>query len=121
MPGLFRGRVIGVEHPGSIVSGSYQSEPVRQMMERGMRDLTGATDFAEGWKRFFSPGDIVGIKVNPVGQPHVISDASVVREIIRGLELAGVRSGEDQGCDCDRQDVHALPERTPERRGGATG
>ena len=91
MPGPFRGRVIGVEHPGSIVSGNYQSEPVRQMMERGMRDLTGAADFAEAWKRFFSPGDVVGIKVNPVGQPHVISDASVVREIIRGLELAGVK------------------------------
>ena len=37
---------------------------------------------------------MVGIKVNPVGAPHVISDASVVREIIAGLEAAGVKRQE---------------------------
>ena len=30
MPGPFPGRVVGVEHPASIVGGAYQAEPVRQ-------------------------------------------------------------------------------------------
>src|SRR2546423_15690839 len=91
MPGPYRGRVAAVESPGAILSGKYQPENIRTMMRRGMVELTGADTWADAWRRFFEPGDVVGIKVNPVGQPHVISDASVVREIIAGLESAGVK------------------------------
>ena len=92
MPGLFRGRVVAVEHPGSIVDGRYQAEPVRQMMRKGMTDLTGAAGWVDAWRMFVEPGDIVGIKVNPVGGPLVISAAEVVREIIAGLNAAGIKN-----------------------------
>lgn len=92
MPGLFRGRVVAVEHPGSIVDGHYQAEPVRQMMRKGMTDLTGAAGWVDAWRLFVEPGDVVGIKVNPVGGPLVISAAEVVREIIAGLNAAGVKN-----------------------------
>lgn len=91
MPGLFRGRVARVAHPSPIVSNKYQPEAIQQMMRRGMTELTGAPDWQAAWKLFVEPGDVVGIKVNPVGAPHVISDATVVREIIAGLESAGVK------------------------------
>jgi uncharacterized protein (DUF362 family) len=91
MPGPYKGRVVDVEHPGSIVSGAYQAEPVREMMRRGMRELTGADGWVDAWKRFFEPGDVVGIKVNPVGMPHVISAPEVLREIIAGVTAAGVK------------------------------
>jgi uncharacterized protein (DUF362 family) len=91
MPGPYKGRVVDVEHPGSIVSGAYQAEPVRTMMQRGMRELTGADGWVDAWKRFFEPGDVVGIKVNPVGMPHVISAPEVLREIIAGVMAAGVK------------------------------
>lgn len=91
MPGPFRGRVARVAHPGSILQNRYQPEAITSMMRRGMTELTGAPDWQAAWKLFVQPGDVVGIKVNPVGQPHVISDATVVREIIAGLESAGIR------------------------------
>jgi uncharacterized protein (DUF362 family) len=91
MPGPYRGKVIAVEHAGSIVSGSYQAEPVRAMMRRGMAELTGSEGWADCWKQFVSPGEVVGIKVNPVGAPHVISAPEVLREIIGGLEAAGIK------------------------------
>jgi len=91
MPGLYRGRVVAVENPAVLVSGQYQAEAVRQMMRRGMMELAGADGWVEAWRRFFEPGDVVGIKLSPVGQPHVVSDATVVREIIAGLEAAGVK------------------------------
>src|SRR5439155_26381073 len=69
LPGPFPGLVVGVEHPGSIVSGKYQAESVRKMMERGMTALTGAPSWAEAWRSFFEKGDVVGIKVSPVGGP----------------------------------------------------
>lgn len=91
LPGLHRGRVVAVENPAVLVSGQYQAEAVRQMMRRGMMELTGADGWQDAWRRFFEPGDVVGIKLNPVGQPLVESDATVVREIIAGLEAAGVK------------------------------
>ncbi|MCS6952075.1 MAG: DUF362 domain-containing protein [Bryobacterales bacterium] len=91
MPGPFRGRVVAVEHPASIVKGAFQAQPIKEMMQKGMVELTGAPDAPSAWRRFFEPGDVVGIKLNPVGMPHVISCAEVVREIIQGLESAGVR------------------------------
>lgn len=90
LPGPFRGRVVSVEHGGSIVKGAYQAEPVKEMIARGMVGLTGASDAREAWKFFFQPGDVVGLKLNPVGRPNVISSPEVVREIIASLVAAGI-------------------------------
>ena len=43
------------------------------MMTRGLCELTGEKEETAAWKRFFAPGDTVGIKVSPVGQPRSIS------------------------------------------------
>lgn len=94
MPGPYKGRVVDVSHEGSIVNGAYQGDAVRGMIRRGMAELTGAGDSAEAWKRFFAPGDVVGIKVNPVGMPHVISAPEVLREIIAGVRAAGVKAND---------------------------
>lgn len=91
IPGPYRGRVVEVRHRGSVVSGVYQAGPIRAMMRRGMTALTGAEDWAEAWRVFFEPGDVVGIKVNPVGAPHIISSAEVIYEIVDGLKSAGVK------------------------------
>ena len=91
LPGLFRGRVVAVTDPASIVSGRYQAAAVRAMMRKGMGELCGGS-WVDAWRTLFQPGDVVAIKVNPVGQPHVISDAIVVREILDGLAQAGVKS-----------------------------
>jgi hypothetical protein len=92
MPGLYPARVCAVENPAVIVSGQYQAEQVQKMMRRGMMELTGADGWVDAWRQFFEPGDVVGIKVNPVGQSSgVISDATVMHEIVAGLEAAGVK------------------------------
>lgn len=91
MPGPYRGRVVAVENPASIVSGQYQAEPVRKMMRSGMETLTGR-GWVDAWRQFATPGERIGIKVNPVGAPHVISAPEVLREIIAGLNAAGIKN-----------------------------
>src|SRR5262249_45115675 len=65
MPGPFPGRVVEVKHRGSInPDNSVDAGAVETMMARGMKELTGADHPVEAWRRFFEPGDVVGIKVN---------------------------------------------------------
>ncbi len=91
IPGPYPGRVVAIHHDGSIVGDQYQAEPVRQMMERGMLELTHAESWTDAWRQFFEPGDVVGIKLNPVGAPYLISAPEVVHTIVDGLEKAGVK------------------------------
>ena len=93
IPGSYPGRVIAIENPACLVSGKYQAAPVRQTIERGMKELTQAPSWQEAWRSFFQKGDVVGIKVSPVGGPLLSSDASVLRSLIDGLNQAGVSNG----------------------------
>src|SRR5919201_1093871 len=55
------GRVVEVRHPESVrADHSICHEAVKRMMDRGMRELTGADHATEAWRRFFEPGDVVG-------------------------------------------------------------
>ena len=90
MPGPYPGRVVAVEHPGCILEGAYQPAAVRQMMLKGMTELTGAPGWSDAWKALFEKGDVVGIKVSPVGGRNLCSDASVLHLILDGLKEAGL-------------------------------
>ncbi len=91
IPGPYPGRVVAIEHPNSIVENVFQAEPIQQMVDRGMMELTHAESPVEAWREFFEPGDVVGIKLNPVGGPAVISSPEFVRAVIAGVESAGVK------------------------------
>jgi len=103
IPGSFPGRVVEVRNPRSVnASYAIDAAAVRTMMEDGITHLTGAhNDVPEAWRRFFTGGDlgdVVGIKVNPVGRkarsgepgrvPNAvgsISSPEIVAETIRSL------------------------------------
>ncbi|CAN5924267.1 hypothetical protein BH11MYX4_BH11MYX4_50500 [soil metagenome] len=89
-PHSTEGVVVQLSHPGAVVGEQVQDGPVRAMMARGMRELTGKATERQAWASFFSPHDVVGIKVSPVGYPKVFSQVATVKEIVRGLNLAGV-------------------------------
>jgi len=91
IPGLFPGRVVEVEHGGSILNGAFQREAVRDMLRRGMIELTGAPDWVSAWRMFVSPGEVIGLKLNPVSRPYVMSSPETVQEIIVCLEAAGIK------------------------------
>lgn len=92
LPGPYRGRVIAVSHSGSVANRQYNRDAVRDMLRRGMVDLTGAPTWQDAWRVFFQKGDVVGLKLNPVGRPYVISSPETVQEIIACLNACGVRN-----------------------------
>ena len=58
-----------------------------------MKELTGADDAVEAWRTFFEPGDVVGIKMNPVGHPLADSSSELMLEVIEGLSRPASRRG----------------------------
>jgi uncharacterized protein (DUF362 family) len=90
MPGLYPGRVVQVTDQRSIVGNRVSQPVVRQLLERGMKELTGEPSLEAAWSKFIEPKDVVGIKINPSGAPACCSSPELVREIISGLQSVGV-------------------------------
>jgi hypothetical protein len=93
-PGLFPGQVVEARNPAMCRTGIRDAAAIKSTLEKGMKELTGATDAVEAWKHFFGPGDVVGIKVVPNGQPEAHSSFEIVLEVIEKLRAAGVKTGD---------------------------
>ena len=92
MPGPFPGRVASVHAANSIDPATDKADPavVAEMMKQGMLALTGEKDLRAAWRRFISPNDVVGIKLNCSGAPLICSHPVVVAEIAKQLIASGV-------------------------------
>jgi uncharacterized protein (DUF362 family) len=92
VPGPYPGRVIEVQNPRMIQSDVKNRSAIKEAVDRGMKELTGADDAVGAWRSFFEPGDVVGIKMNPVGNPLANSSSELMLEVIDGLKAAGVKT-----------------------------
>ncbi|MGH9722133.1 MAG: DUF362 domain-containing protein [Bryobacteraceae bacterium] len=92
MPGPYPGQVVQVHAARCVDETSELADAavVREMMERGMRELTGEPKPGDAWRKFIEPSDVVGIKVNAGGRPLVVSAPEIVSEIVRNLMAIGV-------------------------------
>lgn len=92
MPGPFKGEVVRVHSEQSIDARSARvnQQVVDKMIARGMRELTGESRDEDCWRRFISPHDSVGIKVNCSGAPAIMSSPEIVAVIVKNLTAVGV-------------------------------
>jgi len=86
----FPGRVVEVFSGDVLDANAVRQDVVDRMIERGLGELTGASDLAAAWKLFVGPQDVVGLKVNTLSGPGCSTRREVVDGVIRGLRLAGV-------------------------------
>ena len=91
-PGLYPGQVVEVKNPAMIRNGVKDRAAIKAGLDRGMKELTGADDPIGTWRTFFEPGDVVGIKVVPNGQPYAALFPELVLDVIEGLKAAGVKT-----------------------------
>jgi uncharacterized protein (DUF362 family) len=92
IPGPYPGRVIEARNPAMIQAGVKSRAAIQAAVDRGMKELTGADDAVGAWRSFFEPGDVVGIKMNPVGNPLANSSSELMLAVIDGLKSAGVNA-----------------------------
>ena len=93
MPGPYPGSVVSVKAEKSIdpQSEKVDAPTVAEMIRRGMAALTGEAAAHDAWRKFFSPSDVVGIKVNCSGAPGICSHPVVVAEIVRNLMSVDIK------------------------------
>ncbi len=92
VPGPYPGKVVEARNPKMIQNDVKDQEAIGTTLGRALMGLTGAEDATEAWRTFFEPGDVVGIKMNPVGRPLANSSSELMLEVIEGLKSAGVKT-----------------------------
>jgi uncharacterized protein (DUF362 family) len=92
LPGPFPGRVIEVRKPRMSQNRKKDRSAIQATLDRALTALTGADDATSVWRAFFEPGDVVGIKMNPVGRPFANSSSELMLAVIDGLKSAGVKA-----------------------------
>jgi hypothetical protein len=92
LPGPFPGRVVEVHDSKAMVNDKSVSEVVRTMFEKGVERLTGE-NLKKSFRLFFEKGDVVGIKVNPVGAGLINTRLEVVDATVDWLAKNGIEPG----------------------------
>jgi len=115
LPGPFPGKVVKVTDPRSLVDEKIDGKVVAEMVERGIRTLTGTT-MEKSFRMFFTPDDVVGLKVNPVGPPLISTKPEVAEAVIRWLtdnKLPAKNIVIWDRFDLDLKDAGFTPDRFP--------
>ncbi len=91
MPGLYPGLVAVVKNTRSVKDNAIIEQEVYDMIARSMLELTGEKKLKKAWRKFVSPGDRIGLKVNPVAGKSLSTSHEVVRSVIAQLEESGIK------------------------------
>lgn len=92
IPGPFPGRVVQVEDSRVLVEDRVDAAVVREMVAKGITRLTGR-GLKESFGLLLEAGDVVGLKVNPVGPPLINTRLELVDAVIRWLVDSGLPKG----------------------------
>jgi uncharacterized protein (DUF362 family) len=90
MPGRYPGKVVRADTGRTAAEGRIDPAGARGAVRRGMAALTGEKDMGKAWGKFVGPGDVVGVKVNPIAGALLSTRPEVVDAVVEGLLAAGV-------------------------------
>jgi len=83
-----KARVVVGRAPGIVDGeGNVSQEKVNRTLDAVMREYTGAPDARRAWREFFSPRDVVGVKMNVM---MTATHREVVRAIVESLMAVGI-------------------------------
>jgi hypothetical protein len=94
MPGIYPGKVVQVNHPGSVVDNEPVEAVAYLMLKKAMLELTGESNLKKAWRKFVNPGEKIGIKVNPVAGIELYTSHAVVKSVIKQLTESGIKKND---------------------------
>lgn len=83
-------RLVLVRDPEYAKSGKIDDSRLRKQLQKAIAELTGAEDQREAWRAFFDASDTVGLKVNCLGAPEIVSHPQLCAAVARELQGIGV-------------------------------
>jgi len=90
MPGKFPGKVVHIKNSKSVVNDEPVEAEAYKMIEQSMLALTGQKSLKKAWRMFVSPGERIGLKVNPVAGKTLSTSHAVVKSVIKQLTESGI-------------------------------
>ena len=90
MPGRFPGQVVIARDPNSVIDDVPVESVAYAMIAKSMLELTGAARTEDAWRLFVSPGEKIGLKVNPVAGRLLSTSHAVVQSVVRQLTESGI-------------------------------
>jgi hypothetical protein len=90
IPGKFPGKVVLVKNKNSVVNDIPVEAAAYLMLQKSMLELTGQKNIREAWRVFLSPGEKIGLKVNPVAGSLLSTSHAVVKSVVRQLTECGI-------------------------------
>jgi len=121
-----KSRVVVITHPEAILRDYDANRPVlEKMIERAVRELTGADSPEKAWKQVATTGDRVAMKTTRAGGALLRTHDEIPAYVARRLaEAAGVDKGRVRawdrpdlaGADLELSDPHMLPSRKRQTR-----
>ncbi len=90
LPGKFPGKVIQLTNSQSVIDNVPVESEAYKMIEKALLELTGEDKIKAAWRHFVSPGEKIGIKVNPIGGKLLSTSHAVTQSVIRQLLEAGI-------------------------------
>jgi hypothetical protein len=90
MPGKYPGKVIHVRNMNAVVDNEPVEAEAYRMLRKAMLELTGQDDLGKAWRTFVSPGERIGLKVNPVAGKLLSTSHAVARSVVKQLAESGI-------------------------------
>ncbi len=90
MPGKYPGRVVLVKNSQSVVNEVPSETVANEMLKKAITELTGFNDSKKAWRNFVSPGEKIGLKVNPIAGSLLSTSHAVVKSVINQLAESGI-------------------------------
>lgn len=92
-----RSRVVLVRDKAVVdASGKVENALLEKMLDKAITTFSGQGSAADAWRKYFSPEDVVGLKINTLGNADVkgmayaMHFASIIGAVAAGLRKAGV-------------------------------
>jgi uncharacterized protein (DUF362 family) len=86
------GQVVKIKKSGCLESNGVYPKPddAKEMLRRGMEELTGKSDLAEAAKLFVHPQDKVCVKLNGIAQQNMATNKELVLPFVEAMVAGGV-------------------------------
>jgi uncharacterized protein (DUF362 family) len=91
LPGKYPGKVVHVHDEKSVENEVFNQNVINTMIASGMLALTGEKSLKKAWRQFVKPGEIIGLKLNPVAGRPLSTSHEVVRVVLNQLKEAGIK------------------------------